>query len=83
MYARSAKNCGDTNFNKRAVYWLAAQEAQKASRVDPTLSKIAAQTATSYRAKAPSKSEIFSQSATGKTIKIGCWIGASVTVPSL
>ncbi len=83
MYARSAKNCGDTNFNKRAVYWLAAQEAQKASRVDPTLSKVAAQTATSYKAKAPSKSEIFSESATGKTIKIGCWIGASVTVPSL
>lgn len=83
MYAASAKNCGDTNFNKRAVYWLAAQEAERASRVDPTLKKVAAQTATSYRAKAPSKSEIFSESATGKTIKIGCWIGASVTVPSL
>ena len=83
MYAASAKNCGDTNFNKRAVYWLAAQEAQKASRVDPTLKKDAAQTARSYNAKAPSKSEIFSESATGKTIKIGCWIGSSVKVPSL
>ena len=28
------------NFNKRAVYWLAAEkEARKAARVDPTLKK--------------------------------------------
>ena len=40
MYAASANNCGDTNFNKRAVYWLAADEAKKAARVDPTLSEV-------------------------------------------
>lgn len=83
MYASSAKNCGDTNFNKRAVYWLAAQEAQKASRVDPTLKKSASQSATSYNAKAPTKSEIFTAGMSGKTISIGCWIGASVKVPSI
>ena len=32
MYASSAKNCGDSNFNQRAVYWLAAKEASKASK---------------------------------------------------
>jgi tetratricopeptide (TPR) repeat protein len=83
MYAKSANKCGDTNFNKRAVYWLAAQEAQKASRVDPTLKKSAAQSATSYKAKAPTKSEIFTAGNAGQTIKIGCWIGASVTVPKV
>ena len=83
MYAASANSCGDTNFNKRAVYWLAAQEAQKASRVDPTLKKSASQSATSYKAKAPSKSEIFTAGNAGQTIKIGCWIGASVTVPKV
>ncbi|GAA4237058.1 hypothetical protein GCM10022291_22960 [Postechiella marina] len=83
MYASSAKNCGDTNFNKRAVYWLAAQEAQRASRVDPTLKKAAAQSATSYKAKAPTKSEIFTAGMTGKTITIGCWIGSSVVVPKI
>ena len=41
----SANSCGDTNFNKRAVFWLAAEEARKAGRVDPTLTKAAAQTA--------------------------------------
>ena len=83
MYNASANSCGDTNFNKRAVFWLAASEARKAGRVDPTLKKSAAQSANSYMAKAPSKSEIFSAGNAGQTIKIGCWIGRSVTVPSL
>jgi tetratricopeptide (TPR) repeat protein len=83
MYASSANSCGDTNFNKRAVYWLAAQEARKAGRVDANLKKAAANTAANYMAKAPSKSEIFSEGNSGATIKIGCWIGRSVTVPKL
>ncbi len=83
MYAASAKNCGDTNFNKRAVYWLAAQEARRASRVDPTLKKAAAQSAANYEAKAPQRAEIFTAGNAGQSIKIGCWIGSSVTVPNL
>lgn len=81
MYASSANRCGDTTFNKRAVYWLAADEARKAARVDPTLKKKSAQSVASYSAKAPTKSDIFSAANAGQTIKIGCWIGSSVTVP--
>jgi tetratricopeptide (TPR) repeat protein len=83
MYASSANSCGDDNFSKRAVYWLAAQEARKAGRVDANLSRDAANTAENYMSKAPSKSEVFSAGRSGETIKIGCWIGRSVTVPSL
>ncbi|MEO8934135.1 MAG: hypothetical protein ABI295_07485 [Xanthomarina sp.] len=83
MYNRSANNCGDTNFNKRAVFWLAAIEAEKAGRVDPTLKSAAAQSAASYRHKAPQKSEIFDAGNAGQKINIGCWIGDSVTVPNL
>lgn len=83
MYAKSANNCGDSNFNKRAVFWLAADEAEKAGRVDGRLRSNATQTATSYRASAPSKADIFSASNSGQTIKIGCWIGRSVTVPNI
>ena len=83
MYAKSANSCGQSNFDKRAVYWLAAAEARKAARVDPTLSKAAGQSVANYNAKAPQKSEIFSSGRAGQTIKIGCWIGASVTVPSI
>lgn len=83
MYAKSANNCGDSNFNKRAVFWLAANEAEKAGRVDSRLRSTASKTAASYRGSAPSKSDIFSCSCSGTVIKIGCWIGRSVTVPSI
>lgn len=83
MYASSANNCGDTNFNKRAVYWLAADEAQKAGRVDSKLSSAAASTVANYLSKAPTKAEIFTAGNSGETIQIGCWIGASVTVPKM
>ena len=82
MYARSANDCGDTPFNKRAVYWLAADEASKAS-VDPNLRSAAAQSVSSYKAKAPSRADIFTCGCEGQVIRIGCWIGASVTVPKL
>ncbi|OUR94506.1 hypothetical protein A9Q87_02395 [Flavobacteriales bacterium 34_180_T64] len=83
MYAASANSCGDTNFNKRAVFWLAAKEAKKAGNVDANLKKAAAQTAANYLAKAPQRSEIFNCDCQKTTIRIGCWIGASVTVPGL
>ena len=83
MYANSAKNCGSDNFTKRAVYWLASNEALKASRVDSKLNKLANQSSRNYLAKAPQKSEIFSSGREGEIIKIGCWIGRTVKVPKL
>lgn len=83
MYAVSANNCGDTTFNKQAVFWLAAQEAEKAGRLDPTLRSLSAQSVESYKAKAPSTSQIFQEGKSGQTVNIGCWIGRSVKVPNV
>ncbi|MFT5891068.1 MAG: tetratricopeptide (TPR) repeat protein, partial [Dokdonia sp.] len=83
MYASSANNCGDNVFNKRAVYWLAANTVERAGRVSPSLAKNANATAASYRATAPDKSMIFNGNMAGKTVTIGCWIGSSVRVPNL
>lgn len=83
MYAASANNCGDTTFNKRAVYWLAANMAAKAGQVDAKLKKRSNQAVANYKAKAPSNSDIFSCGCAGKTITIGCWIGSSVKVPNV
>ncbi len=74
MYSKSAKSCGEGNFNKRAVYWLAAQTAEKGG---------SSKTAARYRALAPTKAEIHAKGNQGQKISIGCWIGKSVTVPSL
>lgn len=83
MVAQSANNCGDTAFEKRAVYWLAADYAQRAGRVDPSISGTANETAAAYRGRAPQRSDIFQSDMQGKTINIGCWIGESVRVPNL
>lgn len=83
MYASSANDCGADNFSKRAVYWLAAQEARKAGRVDAGLRSTAESTAANYESKAPSTSEIFAGARSGETIHIGCWIGLSVKVPNI
>ena len=83
LYATSANDCGSTTFEKRAIYWKAADMARQAGRVDPSLSGSASQAATSYQAKAPTKEMIFSSGMAGKTVSFSCWAGGSVKVPSL
>jgi tetratricopeptide (TPR) repeat protein len=83
LYASSANQCGTTTFEKRAVYWKAADMARKAARVDPSVAGTARKTADAYMQRAPSRSDIFSASMAGKTIQFNCWIGGSVKVPNL
>ncbi|WP_430906465.1 tetratricopeptide repeat protein [Maribacter sp. 2-571] len=83
LYATSANACGKTSFEKRAIYWKAAEMARKAGRVDPSLSGRASTSATSYAAKAPTKEMIFTEGMAGKTVTFSCWVGGSVKVPSL
>lgn len=83
MIAQSANNCGTNAFEKRAVYWLAADYAGRAGRVDPSISSTANETAAAYRGRAPQRQDIFQQDMQGKSISIGCWIGETVRVPNL
>lgn len=73
-YADSANECGTTSFEKRAVYWLAAQVARKGG-----LESLASR----YDALAPSKVDIFDSGMAGKSVTLKCWINQSVRVPSL
>jgi len=83
LYASSANECGSTTFEKRAIFWKAADMARKAGRVDPSLSSTANQSVSSYLAKAPTKEMIFSSGMAGKTVSFNCWVGGSVKVPNL
>lgn len=83
MYAASANNCGEDHFSKRAVFWLAAAEVRKAGRVDGNLKSYAEKAAASYEGSAPSRAEVFQKGNGGEVIKVGCWIGLSVTVPKI
>lgn len=74
QYANSANDCGSTQFEKRAMYWLAANVARKGG-----LESLA----NYYEKLAPTKADIFSEGMAGKTITFKCWVGQSVKVPNL
>ncbi len=82
MVASSANNCGTDVFSKRAVYWLAENYARRAGKVDPSLKSTGDKYAANYKAKAPSKTDIFNNPGV-KSVSIGCWIGETVRVPKL
>lgn len=83
LYASSANICGSTTFEKRAIYWKAAEMAEKAARVDASIAGNARAAANSYRERAPQKTDIFNEDMAGKTITFNCWVGGSVRVPNL
>ncbi len=83
MYARSSNDCGETIFEKRAINWLAAEEARKAARVDPSVAGNANAAAKSYMERAPQNADIFQEGMAGKTVSFKCWVGGSVRVPNL
>ena len=83
LYADSANDCGNTQFEKRAVYWLAAQTARRAPSVDPSLKSTAQKLEASYNGRAPSKTDIFTEGRAGEVITFDCWIRSKVTVPNL
>lgn len=83
LYASSANDCGNSQFEKRAVYWLAANTAKKAAKVDASIKKSALKAAKSYEGRAPSKTDIFTEGKEGTSVQFSCWIGRSVKVPKL
>ena len=83
LYGSSINDCGNDQFEKRAMYWLAAQYCDKAAAVDSSLRSQASSNASKYRAAAPSKTEIFQSGKQGQRIAFNCWVGESIVVPSL
>ncbi|WP_271769035.1 tetratricopeptide repeat protein [Aquimarina algiphila] len=82
MIASSANSCGTDVFSKRAVYWLAENYARRAGKIDPSLKSTANKYAANYRAKAPTKTDIFNNPGI-TSVSVGCWIGETVKVPKL
>ena len=83
LYASSANDCGETQFEKRSIYWLAAQQARKAANVDPSTKKTALSMAKSYEGRAPTRTDIFTEGKEGQIITFSCWIKDKITVPKL
>ena len=82
LYSNSANDCGKTDFEKKAVYYLAIQTAQKAGVAEPRLKPTADKAAKDYEAKSLTASEISKAKMNGKLVTIGCWINETITFPA-
>ena len=81
LYANSSNNCGKTDFEKKAVYYLAIQTVQKAGIVEPRLKPTSDKMAEDYNPKSISAAEISKAKMNGKSVIIGCWINETITFP--
>ncbi|WP_396140079.1 tetratricopeptide repeat protein [Flavobacterium sp.] len=83
LYSNSANDCGKTDFEKKAVYYLAIQTAQKAGVAEPRLKPTADKAAKDYEAKSLTADEISKAKMNGKLVTIGCWINETITFPAI
>jgi hypothetical protein len=82
LYSDAAEKCGQTDFEKKAIFYLALQTLKKASIADPKLKPTADKMREDYTKKALTQSEIKKAKMNGKSTNIGCWINETITFPS-
>jgi tetratricopeptide (TPR) repeat protein len=80
-YVSSAKDCGENEFEQKAVYWIAVDKYNQAKSVDPSVANDASQRVSTYTKHFPEKSLAFFHGYTeGAAYNVGCWIGESTKV---
>ena len=82
LYANNANDCGKTDFEKKAIYYLASETANKAAIAEPRLKPTSDKMAADFAKLSLTTDEIAKAKMTGKSIIIGCWINETVTFPS-
>ncbi len=78
LYTNSVDECGATSLDKKAIYQLANQTAQKAAKAEPRLKPTAEQFANQYTKNSPTKQELDQLNKMGGKVTIGCWINETV-----
>jgi len=80
MYAKSARNCGDS-WNQRLAIIAAMDKYSYAKSIDPSVASEADDRLSRYRASLPAEEEGFMRSVkAGDSATVGCWIGETVKV---
>ena len=82
LYANSAKDCGTNDFEKKAVYYLAIQTAQKAGIAEPRYKPTSDKVAKDFETQSLTAAEISKAKMNGKSLTIGCWINETITFPA-
>lgn len=81
MYSNSAEECGKTDFEKKAIYYLALETMKKGSIVEPRLKPTADRMVEKFASKTLTDKEISDKKMNGKSLKIDCWINETITFP--
>jgi hypothetical protein len=80
----SASGCNLTDFDKKALLWLAADMFKKAEIAEPKYKATVAALNKRNTAKLPTKADIkAAKKSAGDTITYGCWINETVTIPKV
>lgn len=82
LYSNSAEECGQTPFQKKAIYYLAQKTIKKAALAEPLLKITAEKMTENLASKSLTSSDISKEKMNGKSIKIGCWINETVAFPT-
>jgi len=80
-YVASSKECSESEFEQRAVYWAAVDKYQKAKYTDPSISKKAEILIDRYSDHFPLKEDTFFHGyVDGQEYNVGCWINEKTIV---
>jgi tetratricopeptide (TPR) repeat protein len=80
-YVASSKECSESEFEQRAVYWAAVDKYQKAMCTDPSISQKAEKLIDRYSDHFPLKEETFFHGyVDGQEYLVGCWINEKTIV---
>ncbi|WP_284652793.1 tetratricopeptide repeat protein [Flavobacterium terrisoli] len=74
--------CGKTEFEKKAIYYLAIQTAKKATVAEPKLKAASDKIEQDLANKTLTPADIKTAKMNGKSVTIGCWINETITFPA-
>lgn len=81
LYAKSSRNCGKDGYTRGLAVIAAIDKYRKAKSVDSEVTAEANKKIGIYNGSIPPKEDVFMRGKQGgKTDKVGCWIGETVTV---
>ncbi len=84
MYTSAGKECGLSEFDRKALTWLAVETLKKAEVAEPRYKTTVASLIKNFEKNKPTKDEAkAAKRKKGDTITYGCWINETITVPNL
>ncbi len=78
LYSSSTDECGKSQIEKKAIYQLATQAAQKAAEIQPSLIETSKSLIESYKKNALTDKEKEQIKKSGNKVTIDCWINETV-----